>query len=144
MRMGGVDPIRKVLPISPPRSYTTYDPHVARHLDSSQCSAQARRDAALRSHIERVFAENFIAFGTLTELERGAIRERTRAGLEAARAWGTVRGRPTKQKPADLRIAQAMLADSDSTEAEVAAHLGASTATPYRRLPAPRTNSKLD
>lgn len=84
----------------------------------------------------------FQVFGALAEFERGVIRERTRAGLDAARARGKIGGRPRKLGPADLKAAQAMLADPDITVAEVAARLGVSEATLYRRLPAPRANSK--
>lgn len=55
----GVEPICKVLPIAP----STYHAHVARWLDPSKRSARARRDAALRPEVERVFAENFEVYG---------------------------------------------------------------------------------
>jgi hypothetical protein len=41
-------------------------------------------------------------FGALAEFERELIRERTRAGLEAARARGRRGGRPTKVTPDKL------------------------------------------
>jgi len=51
----GVEPICKVLPIAP----STYHAHVAQRIDASKRSARARRDAALKIEVRRVFAENF-------------------------------------------------------------------------------------
>lgn len=80
----------------------------------------------------------FHIFGALAEFERSIIRERTRAGLDAARARGRTGGRPKKLTDADLRAARAMLADDDFTVDEVARRMGVSPATLYRYLPAPR------
>lgn len=41
----------------------------------------------------------FHLFGALAEFERSLIKERTRAGLEAARARGKLGGRPIKMQP---------------------------------------------
>ena len=80
----------------------------------------------------------FHVFGALAEFERSIIRERTRAGLDAARARGRKGGRPPKLKEADLKAARAMLADKSITVEEVAKHLRVSSATLYRHLPAAR------
>ena len=80
----------------------------------------------------------FHIFGALAEFERSIIRERTRAGLDAARARGRTGGRPRKLKEADLRAARAMLAADDFTVEEVARRVGVSPATLYRYLPAAR------
>lgn len=80
----------------------------------------------------------FHIFGALAEFERAIIRERTRAGLEAARARGRKGGRPPKLRAQDLKAARALLADRSITVAEVAARLGVSPATLYRHLPAAR------
>ncbi|MEM8579605.1 MAG: recombinase family protein, partial [Pseudomonadota bacterium] len=81
----------------------------------------------------------FHIFGALAEFERSIIRERTRAGLDAAKARGRTGGRPKKLTDADLKAAKAMLADDDFTVDEVAARMGVSPATLYRYLPAPRS-----
>lgn len=81
----------------------------------------------------------FHIFGALAEFERSIIRERTRAGLDAAKARGRTGGRPKKLTDADLRAAKAMLADDDFTVDEVAKRMGVSQATLYRYLPAPRS-----
>ena len=83
----------------------------------------------------------FHVFGALAEFERSIIRERTRAGLDAARARGRKSGRPPKLKDADLKAARAMLADKSITVEEVAKHLRVSPATLYRHLPAARAQS---
>jgi DNA invertase Pin-like site-specific DNA recombinase len=80
----------------------------------------------------------FHVFGALAEFERSIIRERTRAGLDAARVRGRKGGRPPKLKEADLKAARAMLADTSITVQEVAKHLRVSPATLYRHLPAAR------
>ncbi len=81
----------------------------------------------------------FHIFGALAEFERSIIRERTRAGLEAARARGRRGGRPKKLSEGDLRAARAMLLDGEITVADVARRLGVSPATLYRHMPAARS-----
>lgn len=83
----------------------------------------------------------FHVFGALAEFERSIIRERTRAGLDAARARGRKGGRPPKLKDADLKAARAMLMDKSITVEEVAKHLRVSPATLYRHLPAARAQA---
>ena len=80
----------------------------------------------------------FHIFGALAEFERAVIRERTRAGLEAARARGRKGGRPPKISAQDLKAARALLADRTITVVEVAARIGVSPATLYRHMPAAR------
>ena len=80
----------------------------------------------------------FHIFGSLAEFERGVIRERTNAGLSAARARGRVGGRPVKLTGDDLKAAKALLADPTITVAEVARRIGVSPATLYRHVPAAR------
>ena len=47
----------------------------------------------------------FHLFAALAEFERGVIRERTLAGLQAARARGRTGGRPPALKPKDIAAA---------------------------------------
>lgn len=82
----------------------------------------------------------FHIFGALAEFERSIIRERTAAGLEAARSRGRTGGRPPKLTESDLRAARAMLADKTMTVADVARQLRVSPATLYRHMPAARTS----
>ena len=81
----------------------------------------------------------FHIFGSLAEFERGVIRERTKAGLSAARARGRVGGRPVKLTGDDLKAAKALLGDPTITVADVGKRLGVSPATLYRHLPAARS-----
>lgn len=62
----------------------------------------------------------FHVFGALAEFERSIIRERTKAGLEAARARGKKGGRPPALDAKDLAAAKAMLSDPDITMEDVA------------------------
>jgi DNA invertase Pin-like site-specific DNA recombinase len=80
----------------------------------------------------------FMIFGAITEFEAETIRERTRAGLEAARARGRRGGRPPALSPRDLTTARAMLRDPELTVEEVARQVGVSPATLYRYLPGGR------
>lgn len=81
----------------------------------------------------------FHIFGALAEFERAVIRERTWAGLQAARARGKQGGRPTTFGPNQVAAAKAMLADPAIRVADVAAHLKVSPATLYRHVPGGRS-----
>ncbi len=81
----------------------------------------------------------FHMFGALAEFERSLIRERTQAGLAAARRAGRTGGRPAKLTDDDLDVATTLLANPDITVAEIAGRVGVSPATLYRYLPAART-----
>ncbi len=76
----------------------------------------------------------FHVFGALAEFERDLIRERTQAGLAAARARGRTGGRPTVWTPDKLRAAWAMQASGEHDVASIARALGVSRASVYRAL----------
>lgn len=80
----------------------------------------------------------FHMFSALAEFERALIRERTRAGLKAAKRLGRRGGRPAKLTDDDLDAARTLLANPDITVAEVADRIGVSPATLYRYMPAAR------
>ena len=71
----------------------------------------------------------FHIFGALAEFEHSLIRERTLAGLAAARARGRKGGRRPAMSGADVRKAAAMLVDPEITKTEVAKHFGVSRVT---------------
>ena len=71
----------------------------------------------------------FHLFGALAEFEHSLIRERTIAGLAAARARGRKGGRRPALSRADIRKAAAMLKDPAITKSEVAKHFGVSRVT---------------
>ena len=75
----------------------------------------------------------FHIFGSLAEFERDLIQERTRAGLDAARARGRKGGRPTVLSPVKRKQATRMITDGVSI-VEVAQALGVSRSTLYRQL----------
>lgn len=83
----------------------------------------------------------FHIFAALAEFERGVIRERTTAGLRAARERGRLGGRPPSLSAKDLQAARAMLRDSDITVAAVAKRLNVAASTLYRHIPHARTTS---
>ncbi len=74
----------------------------------------------------------------MAEFERGIIRERTMAGLEAAKARGRTGGRPSAMNDADITAARAMLRANGISVAEVAERLQVSPSTLYRHLPGGR------
>lgn len=83
----------------------------------------------------------FHIFGALAEFERSLIRERTIAGLNAARQRGKVGGRPRSLSDRDLDVARSLLASKQFTVSEVAKRVGISPATLYRYLPAAKANA---
>src|SRR5690348_12274956 len=75
----------------------------------------------------------FHVFGALAEFERDLVRERTHAGLAAARARGRTGGRPKKlADPTKLRLAQALYDGGQTDIATICRTLGVSRATLYR------------
>lgn len=81
----------------------------------------------------------FHVFGAMAEFERSIIRERTKAGLDAARARGRTGGRPPALLAKDIAAAKAMLTDPDITMNEVARRLKVAPSTLYRHLPGGRS-----
>jgi DNA invertase Pin-like site-specific DNA recombinase len=82
----------------------------------------------------------FHLFASLAEFERAVLRERTRAGLMAARARGRTGGRPRALSEADLAVAKALLKDSGITVEDVARRLKVAPSTLYRALPGGRSS----
>ena len=74
----------------------------------------------------------FGIFAALAEFERELIRERTLAGLEAARARGRKGGRKFALTKAQVRLAQAAMKNRDTSVAELAAELSIKPVTLYR------------
>ena len=73
----------------------------------------------------------FGIFAALAEFERELIRERTQAGLAAARARGRKGGRPRKMDVHTLKMAMTAMSDRNSVAHEVAKSLGITTTTLY-------------
>lgn len=99
----GVEPICKVLPIAP----STFHAHVAKRVDPARLSARAKRDAALKIEIRRVFEENFGVYGV-----RKVWRQLRREGFDVARCTverlmgsmglqGVIRGKPVRTTISD-------------------------------------------
>jgi len=82
----------------------------------------------------------FHIFGALAEFERSIIRERTSAGLKAARDRGRLGGRPPALSAEDLSAARAMLRDPEITVEAVAKRMGVAASTLYRHLPGGRSS----
>jgi DNA invertase Pin-like site-specific DNA recombinase len=76
----------------------------------------------------------FHLFACLAEFERSVIKERTLAGLAAARARGRRGGRPAALDAEEIALARRMHADSANSAADICRALGVSRATLYRYL----------
>ena len=76
----------------------------------------------------------FGIFAALAEFERELIVERTRAGMEAARARGRNGGRPYKMTAAKLRLAMAAMGKPETIVGELCAELGITRQTLYRHV----------
>lgn len=103
------------------------------------------RGVAFRSLTENIDTSTpagkliFHVFGALSEFEAALIRERTMAGLNAARARGRSGGRPTVWTAAKLRTARTMFDSGEHDVATIARVLGVSRASVYRALSTPVT-----
>lgn len=76
----------------------------------------------------------FHVFGSVAEFERDIIRERTMAGLEAARARGRKGGRKPVMDERKVALAGRLMADRQTPISEVCEAVGVSRATIYRYL----------
>jgi DNA invertase Pin-like site-specific DNA recombinase len=74
----------------------------------------------------------FHIFGALAEFERNLIRERTQAGLAAARERGRIGGRPKALTPRQILIAQSLYDDPKNSIPEICRTLKISKVTLYR------------
>jgi len=118
-----------------------------RHLIDT-VNALSERKVGFRSLTENIDTTTsggklvFHIFGALAEFERELIRERTQAGLAAARARGRNGGRPTVMPPDKVATARRMYDSKDYTVEAIAAVLGVSRASIYRHLASPATNGE--
>ena len=76
----------------------------------------------------------FHIFAALAEFERGLIIERTRAGLDAARAAGRTGGRPPALNESQIEKAKKWIDNGHMTQKEAAAALGVARSTLSRAL----------
>ena len=76
----------------------------------------------------------FHLFGALAEFERDIIRERTKAGLEAARSRGKVGGRPKALDDKQIQLARQLMSNPSNSATDVSKTLGISRSTLYRSL----------
>jgi DNA invertase Pin-like site-specific DNA recombinase len=79
----------------------------------------------------------FHVFAALAEFERDLIRERTTAGLAAARARGRTAAGRRRWPGTSSKVAQEMNASGQYTMAAIAKTLGVSRASIYRHLVSP-------
>jgi len=92
---------------------------------------------SLRENIDSTTAGGrlvFHLFGALAQFEREIIRDRTVAGLAAARARGRAGGRPFKLSAEQVRQARKMYDERELTVEQIGAVLGVSRTSIYRAL----------
>jgi DNA invertase Pin-like site-specific DNA recombinase len=75
---------------------------------------------------------SFGIFAALAEFESELIRERTMAGLQAARARGRKGGRKFALSKSQVRMAQAAMANRDTSVSDLCKELGVRPVTLYR------------
>lgn len=104
-----------------------------------------KRGIGLRSLTEAIDTSTaggkltFHIFAALAEFERAIIRERTTAGLLAAKKRGKVGGRPAIMSKDDITAAKALLRDTTIPVKEVAIRVGVSLSTLYAHIPGGRS-----
>ena len=76
----------------------------------------------------------FHIFAALAQFERNLIRERTKAGLTAARARGRKGGRPKKLKSADVKAIKTLVKAGELTMEEIATRFNVHRSTIYAAL----------
>ncbi|MDK2063253.1 recombinase family protein [Aliarcobacter butzleri] len=76
----------------------------------------------------------FSIFGALAEFERELIRERTIAGIQAARARGRMGGRKFNLTKAQVRLAEASMKNRDTSVTELCKELKITRATLYKYI----------
>ncbi len=76
----------------------------------------------------------FHLFGALAEFERGLLRERTMAGLAAARARGRLGGRPCKLPSEKVEMAKTLMANKSNSINDICRMLQVSRSTLYRHV----------
>ena len=94
---------------------------------------------SLQDSIDTTSGGQFIyqIFATLSEFERAIIRERTKVGLEAARAMGRMGGRPkglSEKAQNTAAIAEKLYQEQDQTVMEICKQLSISKPTFYNYL----------
>ena len=103
--------------------------------DLAACGMGLRVLAGQGAQIDTTTAAGRLVFGifaALAEFERELIRERTMAGLQAARARGRKGGRKFALSKAQVRLAQAAMAQRDTAVSELCTQLGIKPVTLYR------------
>ena len=100
----------------------------------------AEKDVAFKSLTESIDTSTpggrliFNIFASLAEFERSLIKERTVAGLAAARARGRKGGRPRAMTPEKIQVARQLYDSREHTVEAISQMLGVSRKTVYRSL----------
>jgi DNA invertase Pin-like site-specific DNA recombinase len=103
--------------------------------DLAKCNIGFKVLTGQGANIDTTTANGRLVFGifaALAEFEAELIRERTMAGLAAARARGRNGGRKFSLSKAQLRLAQAAMSARDTKVSELCKEIGVTRSTLYR------------
>lgn len=106
------------------------------HLDSEKIGLKS-----LQESIDTTSSSGklvFHIFGALAEFERNLIRERTQAGLQAARARGRKGGRPKSLTPDKQALAVKLYDEKQHTIVQICEMMGITKPTLYKYIEAAR------
>jgi DNA invertase Pin-like site-specific DNA recombinase len=104
-----------------------------------------RRNIGLKSLTETIDTTSphgrflFSIFSGLNQLEVEVLRERTKAGLQAARDRGRVGGRPRSLNETQIEVVRTLMANGQLTVSQIATQVGVTPSTLYRALPGGRS-----
>jgi DNA invertase Pin-like site-specific DNA recombinase len=104
-----------------------------------------RRGIGLKSLTEAIDTTSphgrflFSILAGINQLEVEVLRERTKAGLQAARDRGRVGGRPRSLDGTQIEVARTLMTSGQLTMRQIAKHVGVTPSTLYRTLPGGRS-----
>lgn len=105
---------------------------VAENLRARQIGLKSLTEGFDTTTVSGRFIFNLLA--CVSQMEVELLKERTHAGLRAARARGRVGGRPRSLDAVKLKVVKTLIAEGTMTMAEIAHHVQVAPSTIYRSV----------